>query len=85
MDIIIFIFKYTPFWSIPIGLICLEFAYIYWLKAFFGIAHKLIALGVFCFISLLYYMITGGPSGVTDNMVEVRDGVKHEIQNTKLD
>ncbi|MCB9060065.1 MAG: hypothetical protein H6622_00915 [Halobacteriovoraceae bacterium] len=69
MDIVYFIIKHTPYWAVPFGMISAEFSYIYWLKSFKKVSVTFFVFGVFCFISLLYYLIGGGPDAAVDNLI----------------
>lgn len=60
-DAIYFIVRYIPFWSIPLLLICAQFAYIYWLKEVMWVAAVLGSVCVFCLIALAYYIFAGSP------------------------
>lgn len=80
MDIFHFILKYTPFWAIPLIMICLEFAYIYWLKSIREVAKAFMTVVVICFIALIYYVWAGGPDGVVKSTQGTTDVIKNEIE-----
>lgn len=61
MDALFFLLRYTPWWSIPIILICMQFAYIYWLKDLWTYAYILWAAAFLCFLVLVYYVYAGSP------------------------
>ncbi len=83
MDIFIFILKYTPFWAIPLLMICLEFAYIYWLKSIKGVAKSFMAVVFICFISIVYYIWAGGPEGIVAKTQGTSIFLKKEIEAEK--
>ena len=61
MDGIYFVTRYIPFWAIPTIIICLEFAYIYWLKSRKKIVFIFMSSASFSFLSLVFYYMSGGP------------------------
>lgn len=61
-DILFFILKYTPWWSVPIMVMSLQFAYVYWLKDYRPVSVLLIFLALFCLIMLIFYILLGGPA-----------------------
>tara|TARA_Y100000296_G_C5037528_1_gene188076 strand:+ start:32 stop:271 length:240 start_codon:yes stop_codon:yes gene_type:complete len=60
-DILFFIFRYIPFWTIPLGMICLQFGYIYWIKEIRWISYTFYGTGLICAILLGYYIYAGSP------------------------
>ncbi len=73
MDIFHFILKYTPFWAIPLMMICGEFGYIYWLKSIKPVAKMFFTIATISFFVLVYYIWAGGPDRVVDT---TRTGTK---------
>ncbi len=61
MDLFYFFLRYTPFWAIPIFLICAEFAYLYWLKSFRKISLSFGFIAFICAVFTIYYVVIGGP------------------------
>ena len=45
MDVLYFILRYTPFWAVPLMLICLQYGYIYWLKSIRKVSMAFAVLG----------------------------------------
>lgn len=66
MEVVYFIIRYTPFWAVPLLMISLEFAYIYWLKSLRKMALSFILLGFISFLMTAFYYWAGGP----DNAVK---------------
>lgn len=71
MDTIYFLVRYTPFWSIPMIMIALEFTYLYWIrkkkKKMFGFLVFVI-LGL---VSTVFYYIAGGPEKSVRAVIEI--------------
>ncbi|OUR96190.1 hypothetical protein A9Q84_07465 [Halobacteriovorax marinus] len=63
MDIVFFIIKYIPFWSVPMVIIAGYFSYLYWIKDIREIALIFGVVAFFSFVSLSYWIIAGGPTG----------------------
>lgn len=80
MDIFHFILKYTPFWSIPLIMICMEFAYIYWLKSIKEVAKAFMAVAFVCVLALGHYIWSGGPDGVVEKTQKATTVIKKEIE-----
>lgn len=59
-----FLLQYAPFWGVPLFLITLEFAYIYWLKQKRGASLILLTLALIATVFVLYYYWAGGPDQV---------------------
>lgn len=60
MDIIYFIVKYIPFWSIPLILISVSFSLFYKDKEMFRPLVLFIFIGSMSFIALCYWVYAGG-------------------------
>lgn len=60
-DILFFILKYTPWWAIPIMVMSLQFAYLYWLKDYRLVSVLLMGLAFICLFVLVFYFLLGGP------------------------
>ncbi len=71
MDIIHFFIRYTPFWAVPIIMICAEFAYIYWMKTFKKVSIVLVFIGFISFLGIIYYYIAGGPDGSVRTFIDL--------------
>ncbi len=56
--------RYAPFWAIPVIIICLQFSYVYWLKAQKGITLILALIALISISSLVFYIWVGGPHKV---------------------
>ena len=61
MSIILFLLKHTPFWSVPVMIICGQFAYLYWLKEVRHITYGLLGIIFFSFLITIFYIVAGGP------------------------
>jgi len=71
LDVGFFIIKYTPFWAVPLILMSLHFAYIYWLKDYREIAYFCGAITSFCLTSLLVYLLMGGPDRIVNTLAHL--------------
>ncbi|MBT3236154.1 MAG: hypothetical protein HN353_09410 [Bdellovibrionales bacterium] len=60
LDFIRFALSHTPFWAIPVMIICGEFGYIFWLKSFRTVAMINFAIVFLSFITIVYYIWSGG-------------------------
>jgi hypothetical protein len=69
-DTVLFIAKYIPFWSVPLGLISLHFAYTFWLKDYRDIAYFWLVITLFCLTMVILYFALGGPEGITKNLTQ---------------
>ncbi len=69
MDILFFVLKYTPWWAIPIMVMSLQFAYLYWLKDYKPVSVLLGFLAAFCLIMLIFYILMGGPN-INQNIMQ---------------
>jgi len=74
-DTLFFIFRYIPFWSIPLGMICAQFGYIYWVKEMRRLSYSFYVTGGICFIALIYYIYSGSP----DNSARILDDLFREV------
>lgn len=63
MDIVFFVVKYIPFWSVPLIVIAGYFAYLYWVKDIRNIAVFFGVVVFLAFASLSYWVFAGGPTG----------------------
>ncbi len=61
MDTILFFIRHTPFWAIPIFIIALDFAYLYWLKSFKKVAFIFAFVAMLSLVSVIFYYWAGGP------------------------
>lgn len=61
MNEIYFLVRYTPFWAVPILLMSLEFAYLFWLRKKKRLIAFCIILNSISIIALAYYYWAGGP------------------------
>ncbi|CBW27706.1 putative membrane protein [Halobacteriovorax marinus SJ] len=70
MDLIFFLIRYTPFWSLPVLLIAMYFSYIYWIKDIRVIS---LGFGLIAFISLsflAYWIFAGGPDASVQQILQ---------------
>ncbi|MAF78696.1 MAG: hypothetical protein CME60_11065 [Halobacteriovoraceae bacterium] len=75
-DTLFFIFRYIPFWSIPLGMISLQFGYIYWIKEIRWVSYSFYATGFICFLFLSYYIYAGSP----DDSARILDNLFREVK-----
>ncbi|MCR9203728.1 MAG: hypothetical protein NXH75_04060 [Halobacteriovoraceae bacterium] len=61
LDALFFLFRYIPFWTIPIIMICAQFGYVYWVKEVRNIAWILYSVAMVNGIFLIYYVYAGSP------------------------
>lgn len=61
MTEIYFLVRHTPFWAIPMLILCTEFGYMYWLKKKNTNVRLCLGLGLFAMSALVWYYAAGGP------------------------
>jgi hypothetical protein len=61
MTEIYFLIKHTPFWAIPLMLVSMEFAYLFWLRKKKTNVKICIFFILFSIIALGWYYYAGGP------------------------
>ncbi len=69
LDSLYFIFRYIPFWTIPVMMICVQFGVIYWVKQVRWVSYTLFGITGFCGLLLIYYIYAGSP----DNSARILD------------
>ncbi|MCO4792456.1 MAG: hypothetical protein KC493_01995 [Bacteriovoracaceae bacterium] len=62
MDAVYFIFKYIPFWGVPMIFILVPTGYIFWTKDRKAISAILFGLSGFCIALLAFWVWAGGPT-----------------------
>lgn len=70
MEVVYFMVRFTPFWSIPCFLIGAEFTYLYWVRKK---KKKMMGFGLVMTLSAvmtLFYWIAGGPEKSVDVVKE---------------
>lgn len=65
MEWFYFVIMHTPFWAVPLGMISLQFAYLYWVKEYRKTAVCFVAAASFCFCAVVFYYWAGGPEQTT--------------------
>ena len=71
MEMIYFLVRFTPFWSIPAFLIGGEFTYLYWVRKK---KKKMMGFGivsVFSLIMTVFYWVAGGPEKSVDLVKDI--------------
>jgi len=71
LDVALFILKYIPFWAVPMGIICAQFSYLYWLKDFREMAYVWGVASLFCLTSVAAYFVIGGPDQIIQTFTHV--------------
>ncbi len=71
LDVVLFIVKYIPFWAVPIGLMSIHFAYLYWLKGYREVSYIWGGIVLFCLTSVVFYLILGGPDQITSTITHI--------------
>lgn len=61
LDLFLFVVRYTPFWAVPIFFISVEFGRRYFVKKKKSVYSFCFGIAFFCFISMLFYFVVGGP------------------------
>jgi hypothetical protein len=61
MDLLYFIVKYTPFWSIPMIIISVSTCYLLWIKDVRKLIPVFVVAGAVSFIFLVFWIWAGGP------------------------
>ncbi|MCF8057688.1 MAG: hypothetical protein K9K67_00215 [Bacteriovoracaceae bacterium] len=69
LDTLYFIFRYIPFWSIPLMMIFTQFGYVYWIKDVRWVAYVFYGIAASCGLFLIYYIFAGSP----DNSARILD------------
>jgi hypothetical protein len=70
-DILFFVLKYTPFWAVPITMMGIHFAYLYWLKGYREVAYIWGGIVLFCLTSVIFYLVMGGPDKITATLSHI--------------
>lgn len=83
MDMLHFILRYTPFWAVPLIMICGEFGYIYWLKSIKGVAKAFFTVAMISSFFLVYYIWAGGPDKVVEATQIGTKEISKEIENSR--
>ena len=68
---IYFIVRYTPFWAIPLLMISMEFAYLFWVRKKKKLIAFCMTLATLSFSSLVFYYYIGGPEKSVRFLMEV--------------
>jgi len=76
MDGIYFLIRHIPFWAIPIILISMEFAYVYWLKNKKKVYPFFLTVSGLCFLTIIYYYWAGGPEEAVSFLRQLLDTYK---------
>lgn len=71
MDFVYYLIKYIPFWAVPIWLICIEFAYIFWLKSIRRVSFIFIGIGGCMPFFIGFYYYAGGPDGAVKLFMDI--------------
>tara|TARA_Y100000031_G_C8054933_1_gene307906 strand:- start:95 stop:328 length:234 start_codon:yes stop_codon:yes gene_type:complete len=61
MDMVYFLVRFTPFWSIPCLLIGLEFTYLYWIRKKKKKMMIFFTIVAFSAVMTVFYWVAGGP------------------------
>jgi dolichyl-phosphate-mannose--protein O-mannosyl transferase len=69
LDTLYFLFRYIPFWAIPLLMISMQFGYIYWIKEVREASYVLYSFAAICGFFLIYYIYAGSP----DNSARILD------------
>jgi peptidoglycan/LPS O-acetylase OafA/YrhL len=75
MDHFLFIVRHIPFWTIPLGIVCVELAAVFYIKERKKQLMTCIVLGVIFFLILAFYYWKGGPDHLVDYFIEIKRGV----------
>ena len=71
MEVFLFFMRHIPFWAIPLGLVCIEVAILFWLKQkkkkfWITVALAFVLLGF-----VVFYYWVGGPTHVVKFFTEM--------------
>lgn len=61
MDIFYFMLRHTPFWAVPMVMICGQFARVYWSREFRKTGLAFAAGAGISLVFIIYYFAAGGP------------------------
>ncbi|PIK13863.1 hypothetical protein [Halobacteriovorax sp. JY17] len=70
MDIVFFVIRYTPFWSIPVIFIAGYFTYTYWIKDIRIVSAVFSFVGLLALLLLLYWIVVGGPDASVQQILQ---------------
>lgn len=61
IEFIIFFIRYIPFWCVPVILICMPFAYIFWLKDVRLLSYCFTFISFIALFLIVFWVWAGGP------------------------
>ena len=68
LDTLYFLVRYTPFWSIPLFFISLEYFREYLVRGLLGVALGFLSITIFTAVSFLLYFYYGTPDKAIDGL-----------------
>jgi hypothetical protein len=71
MEVLYFLTRYTPFWSIPILMISAEFTYLFWIRKKKKIMAFSLIISIVMMLCTAFYFIAGGPEKSVRVMIEI--------------
>jgi hypothetical protein len=71
MDEIYFLVRFTPFWAVPILLISLEFAYLFWLRKKKRFMLLFLSMSLNSLVALIFYYWAGGPERSVKYLIRI--------------
>jgi hypothetical protein len=71
MTEIFFMIRHTPFWAVPLIVICLEFGYVFWLRKKIRAFKICTGLVIFSFFCLTFYIYAGGPERAVRKVINI--------------
>jgi hypothetical protein len=60
-ELIIFFIRYIPFWAVPVIIISLPFAYVFWLKEIRLLTYFFIMTSFVALLFIAFWVWQGGP------------------------
>ncbi len=61
LDATYFLLRYTPFWTVPLIMICGQFGCLYWVKEVKWASYMFFVAGSASFVCLIFYVFQGSP------------------------
>lgn len=74
IEFTIFAIRYIPFWAVAFTLVCLPFAYIFWLKDVRVLSYFFAMISFVCIFLIIFWVWAGGPDRATEFFFEAIRG-----------
>lgn len=71
MDIFYFMIRHTPFWAVPMVMICAQFARTYWTREFRRTGASFALASFISLLFIVFYFGAGGPEKAPVKLQEI--------------